>query len=1372
MAAKRNKPKPLKGNPRRQAVDALRGYEYQIWHTVHDWLDLKGEALLFVEGAEDFDVVSSTSATVNQIKDTKAKITLRTPAVFEAISHFWQLQKDHPSTRVFFRFVTRSEIGVEQGNPFGVGVAGLELWKRSTNQPAAIAALSGFLVLESKLPPDLIQFLKAGKSEDTYAKLIAPIVWETRSPQVEIVEEAVRRKLILHGESRVPPLPPSEASKVVSRLLKEVFSIATKQNNRCLDYARFLELFEEETTERVPHQELAKLRSLATNSTLQLASLGLPESTTAFQAAVPVGTNIPPTPVDIAPRSNVVTELVATLQEFGVLVLVGSTGTGKTTLAKLTAVNCGGTWRWISFTAVAPQQYAVAFRSLAVLLDQTPGANCILLDDVNLLPEHSRQLEDYLAGVLYTILQRKGRLIITGQKALPQRLSQHLGLNEKSTQVAPALTHHEITDFAIQLGCQSKENAQAWAAITFIHTSGHVQLVHAQMKHLVRQGWPMPSTDDALQQPTDVGQALSEARMLLQALPDGHRQLLYRLSIVAGLFRRDHAVAIGELKPVVPFVGDACDQLMGPWIERVDHEYMRVSPLLKNCGAQVWSAETTKEWHESIGITILRCSPRTAWEASTVLMHGISSRSGGLILATVNSILGGAEKVIKAVAPALFWLKYFNKPGTPIFPESKSVNFMLRLLQFRVAAELEPETTAADVLAAWESDPLPDSPPEFVKMARILYLGSLLQQIKVPIAPRKLVRAIVETANLMEGFPPLKEAFDKAGVAKDEAGQPEPFDSIGVALLITIARPASVRFLEELLDALEQDAPDAIRERMFAGLRKNEVLVRMFLDAVWLEESKSSSPNWSNCIRVFEKCIAMAQRWNVSELVYSAARGIAIIRDEYQNDERGALDVLDRYAPREGLPSITIENERATVLLHLNDYNGALACWERILPVWQNPPVTEDTAVLFALNKAGKAAARAGNWKKAAALFADGASRSALLSQHVQAAGFHTDAAWALWKAGEYLPAFHLLCETLSSVEALSGQQMTHYAAKVQKSFGHILVCIKRELEHEDYGEPGEPPPGLASDPEASDKWQAPPMLWCLVFLAEIECYLKLEPIMLPQARSRVTASRSPLMHSLIAELEVRYAFGRMQFDRLPQICRELEAGVLTSSNQREKGRTGFEEAEAKSLSVGPTEQVQSILPTLLTHALIASCAGDGVPQELIERWRENARGLSGCAWVNGWLDFAKKAFVLPTPDALAMLGDDKLPNDLRLLAATRLSNDLDAGVDRMFNAQVWIVGWLGQSKMFWKYDVASHFASCLARVWKKQCGFKATLRNPRLTVPEIERECDSKDEGIAKAAKILLAAANAVTIQLNDEMRKQLQALATSESVSPYRFA
>lgn len=1372
MSAKRKKTRSLIANPKRQAVAALRGYVYQIWHTVHAWLELKDDALLFVEGAEDFDVVSTTSATANQIKDTKAKITLRTPAVIEAIGHFWQLQKEHPATRVLFRFVTRSEIGVEQGEHFGKGVAGLDLWKRSGNQPAAITALSGFLVSEATLPPDLIEFLKTGKPEDLYAKLIAPIAWETKAPEVSIVEAAIRRKLILHGESRVPPIPAYESGKVVSRLLKEVFAIATRKSDRCLDYAYFLEIFEDETTERVSRPEITMLRNVAAASTLQLSQLGMSTSTLPFQTTLPVEKGIPPTASDIAPRSKVVNELVATLQELGVLVLTGSTGTGKTTLAKLTATRCGESWRWLSFSTVDPEQYGYAFRSLGVLLEREPQVKNILLDDVDLSPEHLRRLEDYFAGVLYTILQRKGRLIITGPKELPQRLSQHLGLHEKCTQVAPALTHEEITDLAVQLGCQSRDDARAWAVATFIHTSGHVQLVHAQIKNLVRQGWPKPSTDNMLKQPTDVGRVLSEARMLLQALPDGHRQLLYRLSIVPGLFRRDHAIAIGELQPVVPSVGDVYDQLIGPWIEYVDHEYMRVSPLLKNCATQVWSAETVKKWHESIGMAILRCAPRTAWEASTVLMHGILSQSGPLIVVTVNSVLGGAEKVIKAVAPALFWLKMFIKPGTPIFPESKSVNFMLRLLQFRVAAELEPDTTAADVLAAWESDQMPDSPPEFAKCTRILYLGSLLHQIKVPIAPRKLVRAIVETANLMESFPPIKEAFDKAREAKNKTGKVEPFDSIGVALLITIARPASVQFLDELLDALEQDSPDATRERMLAGLRTNETLVRIFLDNVWLEESKSSEPNWPNCIRVFEKCITLAERWNVSELIYSAARGIAIIRDEYQDDERGALAVLDQYAPREGPPSITIENERATVLLHLKEYDAALACWEKILPVWQNPPTTPDTAVLFALNKAGKAAARAGHWQKAAVLFSDGASRARSLSQQVQVVGFQIDAAWALWKAGEHRQSFNRLRETLVAAEALPTPQTTPYVAKVQRVLGHILVCIKREIECEDYGDPGEPNPGLASDPEASEKWQAPSLPCCLVFLAEIECYLKLEPVAFQQTRARLAESRSPMIRSLMAELEIRYAFRKLQFNDLPQLGHELEASLLISKSQRDEGRTALEEADTQLPHIGPIEKSRSIVPTLLMHALIASRADNAVAPALIESWRENTLKLSGYSWITDWLNFAKRVFTVSTPETIAIMGGNHLSYEMPFLAATRLMSDPDSNVDRMFNAQVWIVSWVAQNKMFWNYDLGNHVSSIIARVWKERCALKAALRNPRLTVPEIQRECDSTTDGVVKAAKILLAAANAVTIQMNVEMRQQIQEAASGEVVNPYRFA
>ena len=45
MTNKEKKDLALHGDPKRQAVDSLRGYVYQIWHSVHAWLELADEEI-------------------------------------------------------------------------------------------------------------------------------------------------------------------------------------------------------------------------------------------------------------------------------------------------------------------------------------------------------------------------------------------------------------------------------------------------------------------------------------------------------------------------------------------------------------------------------------------------------------------------------------------------------------------------------------------------------------------------------------------------------------------------------------------------------------------------------------------------------------------------------------------------------------------------------------------------------------------------------------------------------------------------------------------------------------------------------------------------------------------------------------------------------------------------------------------------------------------------------------------------------------------------------------------------------------------------------------------------------------------------------
>ena len=172
---------PLKADPKRQANDSLRGYLYQILHSVNAWLDLAGNEILYLEGVEDFDKLSDEAAMVVQVKDTQHNITLRSQEVKKAINDYWDLQAENPNLKVKFRFLTRSQIGTEQDSPFEKSQPGLHVWKHCSGDEAAITKISEFLQAEEKISEEVADFLKRTEPQQIYEQLIEPITWETGS---------------------------------------------------------------------------------------------------------------------------------------------------------------------------------------------------------------------------------------------------------------------------------------------------------------------------------------------------------------------------------------------------------------------------------------------------------------------------------------------------------------------------------------------------------------------------------------------------------------------------------------------------------------------------------------------------------------------------------------------------------------------------------------------------------------------------------------------------------------------------------------------------------------------------------------------------------------------------------------------------------------------------------------------------------------------------------------------------------------------------------------------------------------------------------------------------------------------------------------
>ena len=126
------------------------------------WITLGKDDILYLEGAEDIDVLSPERAEAIQVKDTKGSgsVTLRSRDVLEAIGHFWELQEHNTNVISFFRFLTTAERGREQGAPFGT-TCGLNYWDHCKRPGADLHPLRAFLQSQQALPDTLREFLGA-----------------------------------------------------------------------------------------------------------------------------------------------------------------------------------------------------------------------------------------------------------------------------------------------------------------------------------------------------------------------------------------------------------------------------------------------------------------------------------------------------------------------------------------------------------------------------------------------------------------------------------------------------------------------------------------------------------------------------------------------------------------------------------------------------------------------------------------------------------------------------------------------------------------------------------------------------------------------------------------------------------------------------------------------------------------------------------------------------------------------------------------------------------------------------------------------------------------------------------------------------------
>ena len=1348
---------PLQADPKRQAHNQLRGYLYQIWHSVDAWLDLVEDEVLYLEGAEDFDRISDDTATATQVKHTQHNITLRSQEVNDAINHYWELRTNNPGRKVKFRFLTRSQIGEEQGAPFGRNQQGLRLWERCSGDETAITKISEFLQVEEKILKEVADFLKKAEPQQIYEQLIEPIAWETGSKKASFVEQSIRQKLLYHGNRYCIPHP--DAQKVFDSLITEAFRIATQKENRKLTKEHFLKIFAENTRVSVPIQNIHGQQPIALQVVLNHIKEALiadsSDNNIAIQSQSPIQDTIPPLYHDVVPRTNLLASIQATLQSEGIAVLQGGTGRGKTTLANLTAKAINGSWSWRNFTGKNPSQIDQLLQQLAIEVNDQSSQINIVLDDLNLQPQQLQQYQEILGVVVYRVLERGAKLLITSQHKPPNHFIRVLGIPSSVVLQVPNFTIFEIEQFAKQLGCPV-DGAEAWANVIQLQTDGHPRLVHVRLVQLQQEDWKQDINESLLQPPRELVAEREEAQQFIINLPEDYREFLYRLSLILTKFRRDHALNIGEISESIPHPGEIFNQLVGPWVDPVDETYYTISPLLTNAASQVWPKDRINNLHAQIANAILKTKDLTTREVQAVLIHSMVGQNKDGLIGVIGALMTVPEDNWEGLSQEFSWLIHV-KTDIPerLFPRDAFVNYLFRSLQYRIAVEVEPET-APKILEIWDEETKLYEPHELYLEVRITLATQALIYHPVLLPVEKMVGYLKELIDIQDG------AEDVQGIYDNLTKQLEKYKtdkSNFFSLLfgfIYARRPFYAPVLGDLIDALDNLQPK-IRTLLLADFEDDSIHCRVMVDSVRMAEAELEKPDWTRCLQVYEKVIERTLAWGYPHIAAASAKGIAIIHDEYLHTPDTAHKFLQDIVSKVGaLPAI--EEARATIYLRQKHYEEALNIYERTLPEWN--PSSEEFDVRFSeeYRRAAICAACLDDWEKAATFFEIGAKIGQSVESTEEYIGLYADAGFAQFKAGNMLQSIKLLNMALQKFEVLPEDNTDVKYFTLKKCLTYVVVWLARHR-HEDYSsELEEPPAGFCSNPETSEEVLTLPdfpMGYSWLYLSEIECQFGDGATVLEHSLQIVDREAYPVLSFFLVLLETQYDFKNKTFDNLPQRIHQLAKACdsIREHNQsgKEIGKDGISSIPIADLP--NFADVKEIIDMLVAALLVQLSAGIDT-RESLAIWRANLSELSIKENVTIALDLIESMLSGDKNNALTTMRTGEVEDEKRLVAALKIVHNIETNPENLFYAHIFVTThFINQT---WLDPVVTSLAELLSVQWLEKIKSGALSQMNKITVRQIEQACNNSETGKKKIGQILLAAYPVVSLMVSPEVVQQ----------------
>ena len=1315
---------PLPGDPRRQAVYSIQGTVYQAWWSIDAWLQLTNpNEVIYLEGAEDFDIVKPGGAIAVQVKKHAASISLGTAKAHEALENFWSLSCKDPTRTIDFHYLTTSTIATEQDADFD-GLNGIEVWRAAQTNPEMAAKVAAYL--REKIPPasSLKYFLATAIPETTQERLIKRFHWLTNQPDIEAVKRSVNDRICsLLGNMRRSISLCSNVEKYLESYFWETV-VKTSPTERRLTHGELLRQVEAATTAylSIPIDQLPALIGSALPG-LNLLTLLLTKS---------------PKPPDPLLRRPALTQRLGELvKQRRTVLLTGSVYKGKTTLAQLVASRlCSEAW-WINFTERKPSEVDTLLLALASKIESGDCPSLIIIDDLDVSSAAHRVYRDSLALVLHRANATGRGVILTAQGASSDSAVVQDFTNIELLDV-PEMNDEETASLCSEHGCP-ESLSKIWGSVVKGTTLGHPKLVQVRISELASRGWPTPSPTDITTQSSAVMNVRQKARQLLRdSVPDPVAEFVYLVSDCSLVMHRSIAIRLAESVDGLTNAGDVLDSLTGKWLECIENNWFRATALLHGVAGEVWSPEKRKQGHIRLYEAIRAKSTLDPSEAAALLYHAFFGQDRARLTHTAIRLQTITNHDVRhKVEGYLFWLPLVALEPGQTFTDDVRAGVILRQLQFRVAATLDSDTLP-QICDRWieEVDRVPTPQVKPTVMAVMLFFFGFSQNLKVSLKHRLQAIAGIETLPTgLQDFQAERAEAILGGQDVAEAGIAANGTTAQMMFLFSNQSIRSSTSLEELLRWLDNDATENLRQQFDAMLEWPVTqAIGAFVQGAWAAKHEETQ-DWEAWLRLLERVDDYAKRRTSPRFGREVAKAKSIILTEYLDRSNEALTVLDHAARDFGSSAVLLE-QRANVLFHKQDDEKVLEIWSQLSSDSTSKPSLDP----FAYRRAGVSAARLKRWTDAEQIFLEAADSITPGTFDITNFGLKVDAALVVSLAGKHASAARILVEAVLSLPTEAAIEGDLRWDAVQRVAVEVCKTIEKSYWKQDSFEPRiKVEDASLADlkvPKAEPGQEVRNEM-TRVQVVHLAATLGVSPSSTAQEVEILAGSKYVYVRWFASEARLALSYASGAGTGFIRALIALETAMVDFSSNQER---------LIEPDTGPPPNL-TISPERWFGLLVAGtiCGGTDLLSKLDIWVTECSQALGIDAPLTNAIRLIIDGASRPEEILEETVRKTENPGTVRCGAAAKLLLNIPTA-SKTLQVQAFLTSVVVSDASFAQQELFNlHVARHFADAWRTLSEHRFQYSSPRTSVPELIRAVEATERGQGTLRQLLLAAANAL---------------------------